>query len=496
MGSVGYSRLTLISLGELPSRAAMTQLADLCQFPQGFSPEDATRSLRQSPPTGDDCARLYQQLCYLATSLRVSLPSSEQEAVTAITQPTPAMVIDLALQLLDHGDFQTRWQVAKLIPELGTVAIAPLVQRLANLELADDDEADWDLPWFIARILGDMQHPSAVVALVNLLQTTPHPDVASMAALALANMGAIVLPRIAELLRSPTTRCYAVQTLAHLQTPAAIDLLVQVTADPDPQIRAMAIDALGRLPVPNLAAILLPALRDPDGQVQRMAIIAAGLQAAQLPEVPLVEALQTCLLTGEADVAFQAAIALGRLATPMAVTALAAGLLSPAPLALSLVIVRELVRIGSEAAFVVLETYLFDSALSGTIPTPDRIAVSQEIARLLGQVNTAIAHSQAATLLLRLLATPDHPSRQPPYDQEILPVIALSLAHLGHTPAIAPLCQQLAQANARCRLHILTALQQLDRHTAHQHLCALAQQPDLDPASAQAIHQALEYWQL
>ncbi len=441
----------------------MTQLADLREFPQGFFSGDTTPTLRELPPTANDCHRLYQQLCYLAASMRTSSPPPEREAVAAIAQPTPAAVIDLALKLLDHGDFQARWQVAKLIPELGTAAIAPLVQRLANLELADDDEADWDLPWFIARILGDMQHPSAVVALVNLLQTTPHPDVASMAALALANMGAIVLPRIAELLRLPATRRYAVQTLAHLQTPAAIDLLIQVTADPDPQIRAMAIDALGRLPVPNLAAVLLPALRDSNGQVRRVAIIAAGLQSTQLPEVPLVEALRTCLLTGEPDVAPQAAIALGRMATPAAVTVLAAGLLAPVPLALSLVIVRELARIGSESALAVLETYLFDGAIPVAIPTLDRIAVSQEIARLLGQVEPETARSQAAALLLRLLATPDHPTRQPPYDQEVLPVIALSLAHLGYTPAIAPLYQQLAQANDRCRLHLLTALKQLER---------------------------------
>lgn len=472
----------------------MTQLAHLRQFPQGFFSEDATPTLHPSCPTANDCHRLYQQLCYLAASMRTSPPPPPGDTVATIAQPTPTTVIDLALKLLDQGDFQTRWQVAKLIPEMGTVAIAPLVQRLANLELADDDEADWDLPWFVARILGDMQHPSAVVALVNLLQTTPHPDVASMAALALANMGAIVLPRVAELLRSPTTRCYAVQTLAHLQTPAAIDLLVQVTADPDPQIRAMAIDALGRLPVPNLADILLPALHDPDGRVQRVAIIAAGLQAAQLPEAPLVEALQTCLLTGEPEVAPQAAIALGRMATPTAVSVLATGLLAPVPLALSLVIVRELARIASEAALAVLETYLFDGSRSVGIPILDRIAVSQEIARLLGQVDTETARTQAAALLLRLLATPDHPTRQPPYDQEMLPVIALSLAHLGHTSAIAPLCQQLAQANDRCRLHILTALKQLDRRAAHQHLCALAQQPDLDPALHQGIHQILEQW--
>ena len=425
--------------------------------------------LTRATPTPQDCHRLYQQLCYLSTAARLSVVASPPHGmVSVVAPPTMTDVLDLALHLLDQGDFQTRWQVAKLLPELGTRAIAPLVKRLANLALADDDEVDWDLPWFIACILGNMQHPAAVVALVNLLQTTPHEDVASMAALALANMGAIVLPRLAELLRSSATRRYAVQTLAHLQTPAAIELLMQVVSDPDPDIRATAIDALSRLPVPNLAAFLLPALQDTDGRVQRMAVIAAGLQAAQLPEAPLVAALQTHLLTSDLAVAQQAAIALGRMGTPAAVSALAAGLSEPFPLALSLTIVRELARMASEPALAALAAYLFDPALTRAIAPLDQIAVSQEIARLLGQVETTAARSQAAALLLRLLAAITHPACQPPYDQEILPVIALSLAHLGHTSAIGPLRQQLDRANDRCRLHLLTALKQLDQTAAQQ----------------------------
>lgn len=439
----------------------MTPRANLTALPQDFA--DSHRSLCTLTLTPDDCQRLYQQLVQLASGARVRVTASSSSAVTAIAAPTAATVLDLALDLLDQGDFQTRWQVAKLIPALGTLAIAPLVHRLASVELADDDEADWDLPWFIARILGEMQDPAAGVALVNLLQTTPYADVASMAALALAKMGASVLPRLAELLRSPSTRRYAVQTLAHLQTPAAINLLLSVTTDPDPAIRMMAIDALSRLPVPNLAEIIIPALADPNPQVQRVAVIAAGLQASQLPEAPLVAALQIHLLTGEPEVAQQAAIALGRLGTPTAVEVLTAGLFQPLPLARSLTIVRELARIASEPALAALETYVLDTSATVSLPPLDGIAVSQEIARLLGQVETAAARAQAAAILLRLLTTTDYPAGQPPYDQEILPVIALSLAHLGHTPAIAPLQQHLAHASDRCRLHLLTALKQLDR---------------------------------
>lgn len=440
----------------------MTPRANLTALPQDFADSHRSHCTLTLPP--GDCRRLYQQLVQLASGGRVRVTASSSSAVTAIAAPTAATVLDLALDLLDQGDFQTRWQVAKLIPALGKMAIAPLVHRLASIGWADDDEADWDLPWFIVRILGEMQDPAAGVALINLLQTTPDADVASMAALALGKLGVIVLPRLAELLRSPSTRRYAVQTLAHLQTPAAINLLLSVTADPDPAIRMMAIDALSRLPVPNLAEIIIPALADPDPQVQRVAVIAAGLQASQLPEAPLVTALQTHLLTGEPAVAQEAAIALGRLGTPAAVEVLTAGLFQPLPLARSLTIVRELARIASEPALAALETYVLDTS-SATVGLPplDRIAVSQEIARLLGQVETAAAKAQAAAILLRLLTTTNYPAGQPSYDQEILPVIALSLAHLGHTPAIAPLQQHLAHASDRCRLHLLTALKQLDR---------------------------------
>src|SRR3712207_8445144 len=48
-------------------------------------------------------------------------------------------VLNLALDVLDAGDFQERWEVAKVFPKLGAIAIAPL------LEILEDEDADLEL---------------------------------------------------------------------------------------------------------------------------------------------------------------------------------------------------------------------------------------------------------------------------------------------------------------------------------------------------------------
>ncbi|NJN86163.1 MAG: HEAT repeat domain-containing protein [Leptolyngbyaceae cyanobacterium SL_7_1] len=98
----------------------------------------------------------------------------------------PAIDLPTALEQFKLGDFDTRWEMAKLLPQFGSAAIAPLIDLLHDL---DSEEDDWDLPWFIAQVLGTFQHPEAIAPLVDLMQTTDRPDVAEMAATALARSG-------------------------------------------------------------------------------------------------------------------------------------------------------------------------------------------------------------------------------------------------------------------------------------------------------------------
>ncbi|MCY7322588.1 MAG: hypothetical protein LH660_12515, partial [Phormidesmis sp. CAN_BIN36] len=66
------------------------------------------------------------------------------------TVPLP-LLLNLALQSLESGDFQDRWDIAKLFPSFGDAAIAPL------LGLLQDQDADPEAQWFAIRILGSFK---------------------------------------------------------------------------------------------------------------------------------------------------------------------------------------------------------------------------------------------------------------------------------------------------------------------------------------------------
>ncbi len=76
------------------------------------------------------------------------------------------LAVSLAIQVLESGDFQDRWEIAKILPNLGTVAIAPLTDILEN------EDADREQRWFAARILGKFDRPEVIEALAKLVKNS------------------------------------------------------------------------------------------------------------------------------------------------------------------------------------------------------------------------------------------------------------------------------------------------------------------------------------
>ncbi|MEO0842597.1 MAG: HEAT repeat domain-containing protein [Cyanobacteria bacterium J06643_5] len=74
--------------------------------------------------------------------------------------------VAIVLQVMRAGDFQTRWDIAKIFPKIGKPAIAPL------LEILDSEQEDLEIRWFALRILGEFNEPEVVVSLVKLLEET------------------------------------------------------------------------------------------------------------------------------------------------------------------------------------------------------------------------------------------------------------------------------------------------------------------------------------
>lgn len=63
-----------------------------------------------------------------------------------------AYLLELALSILEMGDFQQRWEIAKVFVRLGNVAITPLI------DILQDEDAS-ELRWYAVRILGDLKNP-------------------------------------------------------------------------------------------------------------------------------------------------------------------------------------------------------------------------------------------------------------------------------------------------------------------------------------------------
>lgn len=411
--------------------------------------------------------------------------------------------LEAALVVLRTGDFQSRWDVAKAIPAFGEMAIPPLLDLLqgsdidiSNLDTSKteqilehdaDEDSDWELLWFVARILGSFNHPIAINALIDILFSTTDPDIVVIAANTLATFGLAAVPALTELLHRDSTKLIAVQALAQVQDSAVIPALLNAVEDADPKVRSAAIEALCYFQDVAITTVLQNALQDPAASVRRAAVIALGMQTRQQHSAEVTQLISPLLWDLNLDVCQQAAISLGRVGTEAAITVLSQALQSAhTPLDLQVEIVRALAWIGTAAALEPLKCYL-DSP-----PTPSAsLELEQEIITVLGRVDTSEARPIAVNLLLYLLKV-RHPIAQTSQGKRH---IALSLGQLQNPSAIDPLIALLADADVAVQLHAIAALKQLTLQGSYERLQALAAEPDRVQPSLQAgIALALQEW--
>ena len=385
-----------------------------------------------------------------------------------------ARSLSLALQVLETGDFQTRWDVSKLFPGLGESAIAPLV------ELLQTEAADLEVRWFAARILGNLGDVTAIAALIETVQTTEDDDLGTMAAEALANLGSEAIAALTQLLAAAETRGLAVQALARIRRSETIDPLLTVVQDSDPALRTLAIEALSSFHNPRILPLLVAALTDPAAAVRQAAIAGLAVRPDGAAAPDLVEKLRDRLGDLNLSVGQQAALALGRIGTAPAIAALLQSLESAyTPVSLKLEIVRSLAWTESDASLQALQ-----QSLALTAKAADQ-SVYQEIIKLLGRWTTAELKPQAAATLLDALADST--------DRDIQLTIALALGQLGQTAAIEPLIQLLATPDPRSRLHTIAALKTLNAPLAYEQL-QVATRSNLPEALQAGITIALAEW--
>jgi len=366
----------------------------------------------------------------------------------------------------------------------------------------DDEDGGWELPWFIAQTLGQIQHPRAVTALVHLVQGYSQPlegvalprslDVAQVAASALAQLGSPSLPALRALMAHPETRLYGVQALAQMRDPGVVDCLLEAAQDPAVPIRALAFEALSGFLDPRIAPIFAQGLADPSSQVRQRAIVGVGLRSTALDSQWLLQHLSPLLWDVNLGVACQAATALGRMGEPAGVQALGEVVERPTAPALQQAALKSLCRLGTEAAFQSLDRYI-QAYLAAPADRP--AAPLQDLLIHLGQLDTPSTQRRGLACLTAFL----YQTLGQPHHHLLKQSAATSLGQLGRKlmPAVEdpadrqrllhPLLHLLADADAGVRFHAIAALKQCDAPLAFQ--CLQAWQDAVPPLPSAAVVQ-------
>jgi HEAT repeat protein len=411
----------------------------------------------------------------LVECLQQVTANGNQPSEQHILEPT----VSLAIQALEWGDFQDRWEIAKVLPNLGNGAIAPLIALL------EDEDADTEPRWFAARILGKFECPEVMQALVKLVKNSDE-ELSQIAAETLGNFGPRAIESLANLLLQEESRQFATAALAQIRRTETIPPLLTVVGDSQIAVRVAAIEALSSFHDSRIPPVLIGALKDPATAVRKEAVRALGVRAYLDAELDLVNLLKPLLLDIRLEVCQQAAIALGRLKTDAAAYSLFELLRSPTtPVELQIETVRALSW--SETA-VALE-YLQQTLIADFHNTNS--LVCQEIVTVLGRVEKPELKALAAEIAIDLLAS-NHPAVQ---SAGIKQSLALGLGKLGDMRALDVLTQLLADSDNSVRLHSLSALKQLGAGEVRQQLESLVKQESLEPRLREGIAIALQEWQ-
>jgi HEAT repeat protein len=391
------------------------------------------------------------EIVIFAPHLRTNMIESTRFATASILTVSPTKTaLEIALEALTDGDFRERWEAAKLFSALSLEAIVAL------LDLLETEEDDWELCWFIARILGQSDRPEAIAALIDLLDRTDNEEVKVIAATTLANFGQRAIEPLTRLLKEPQWRRLAIQALSLTNHSEAIEPLLSIVNDPDPKVRAAALSALQSFRDPRVLPLFVTALEDFSTAVRREATIGLGLRATEemaarsqnLEHLDLVKLLEQRLYDVDFSICQQAAIALSRCGTDTAALALFRVMQAPhTPFLLQVEIVRSLSWIDS---LLVLE-YLRQSL---NLKSP---IVCLEGIRALGQVSQPQYQSIAAQLLLDWWrSTPSALQHS-----EIRQTLALELGRLGNPQALPYLQTLKNDPDAKVRIHAETAYKKL-----------------------------------
>jgi HEAT repeat protein len=383
-----------------------------------------------------------------------------------------SQILDLALQVLIQGDFEEQWDIAKIIPKLGEIAVVPL------LNLVNDPSIDPEDLWFVAQILGDLHRPEAISTLIEFLRQDEDLDLRSMAMTSLAKFGSAAIDRLADLLDTPDC-AIAVTVLAQIRHSQTIEPLLRAIDRPEPQIRALAVEALGSFHDPRIPPILLAKLTDPVASVRAAAAISLSLRSNLAPELDLVRHLRPLLFDLDPTVCSATALGLARSTDPQAVMVLIELLMSTrTPQSLQSQAILALGWIGTRSALDGLA-----AALVKTSPT-----LTIEIVASIGK--TERERNYASQLLVEYLR-----ANIAEHSAAIKQEIAVALGNLGDLNTFSDLIRLLGDPTDRVKLYTIAAIAKLSP-TLPPEISQLATRSDLPTELQAGIQMCLAHWQV
>ena len=348
-------------------------------------------------------------------------------------------VLDLALQVLIEGDFEQQWEIAKIIPKLGEIAIQPL------LDLVNDPDIDLENRWFGARILGGFARPQVVTALVELIHQDEDPELTAIATGALTKIGTPAIAALTDLLATPD-RGMAVGILAQIRHSQTIEPLIQVIDDPDPQLRTLIVEALGSFHDPRIGPLLVTKLTDVAASVRTAAVVALSLRGDLAAKLDLLQHLRPLLFDLNLAVCKATALGLARLPDPEVVTVLTELLASPHTTNdLRSAVILALGWIGTRSAI-------------------DRlIAVANTSPELAPEIVTSISKTEqqrvyASQMLVGYLQSNDSSE---PHPAIVKQEIAAALGNLGNLDTVTALIPLLGDPDDRVKLYTIAAISKL-----------------------------------
>jgi HEAT repeat protein len=350
------------------------------------------------------------------------------------------IVLDIALQVLIQGDFDQQWEIAKIIPKLGNIAIQPL------LDLLNDTDIDLEDRWVVARILGDFHQPQVVIALIELIQQQEDLELTEIATSALTKIGVPAISALIDLLATPD-RHVAVATLTQIRHSKTIEPLIQVINDPDPQLRSLIVEALGSFHDPRIPPLLITKLTDLNANVRKAAVTALCLRSDLAAELELSQHLRPLLFDLNLAVCQATALGLARLPDRSIVEVLAKVLLSPqTPTELQSSVILALGWIGTEPAI---------DSLIAALPQAST-SLAPEIVIAIGKTDRSQVY--ASQILRNYLQTAD------PSAAIIKQEIATALGNLGNPDIVPDLIQLLNDPDDRVKLYAINAISKLQNN--------------------------------